>query len=293
MRHDTTNRSLSQDGFVTLENAIPLDEVNRALAAIWRFVEKNDSVFSSENDFSSLNRVSNLHLLIPELATLLSCSQEATFVMSSFFGESPTVYTSLYFRHGTRQPLHVDSPYFTTVPYGRYLGCWIALEDSTLENGCLHVVPGGHLTPLIEPTAFLRRIGRSPDEIGPVDQMLWDQYQLALSETWSDKTAVAVEVPKGSIVIWHPSLPHGGGQVTKLPVPTRQSIVFHVTPFQQSVYQLDGFFGAHRGSLIERGNFEYCSLEGLLCRRHTHIGLAHQSSMPIGDFHGDFLTRWD
>src|SRR6476659_7798163 len=38
---------------------------------------------------------------------------------------------------------HQDSTFLYTEPHD-ILGLWFALEDSTLENGCLWVLPGGH-----------------------------------------------------------------------------------------------------------------------------------------------------
>ena len=36
---------------------------------------------------------------------------------------------------------HQDGSYFHTDPL-KVAGVWIALEDCTIENGCLHFVPG-------------------------------------------------------------------------------------------------------------------------------------------------------
>uniref|UniRef100_A0A8C0B8F9 Phytanoyl-CoA dioxygenase domain-containing protein 1 n=1 Tax=Buteo japonicus TaxID=224669 RepID=A0A8C0B8F9_9AVES len=39
---------------------------------------------------------------------------------------------------------HQDATFLHTEPLGRILGFWIALEDVTLENGCLWFIPGSH-----------------------------------------------------------------------------------------------------------------------------------------------------
>ena len=38
---------------------------------------------------------------------------------------------------------HQDSTFLYTEPMN-IVGFWIALEDATLENGCLHFMPGSH-----------------------------------------------------------------------------------------------------------------------------------------------------
>ena len=41
----------------------------------------------------------------------------------------------------------------------QHLTCWIGLDDSTTENGCVHYVPGSHRWPL------LPRTRRSPNDM--------------------------------------------------------------------------------------------------------------------------------
>jgi ectoine hydroxylase-related dioxygenase (phytanoyl-CoA dioxygenase family) len=42
------------------------------------------------------------------------------------------------------QPWHQDSYYFPFEPARPICGIWLAVTEATLENGCLHVVPGSH-----------------------------------------------------------------------------------------------------------------------------------------------------
>jgi ectoine hydroxylase-related dioxygenase (phytanoyl-CoA dioxygenase family) len=48
-----------------------------------------------------------------------------------------------------RFPWHQDNGYAFVEPQ-QYLTCWVALTDATLENGCLHVLPGSHREPIHE-----------------------------------------------------------------------------------------------------------------------------------------------
>ncbi len=45
---------------------------------------------------------------------------------------------------GTEKPWHQDNAYFVYVPLTSIVTVWIALDDATVENGCLHIIPGGH-----------------------------------------------------------------------------------------------------------------------------------------------------
>lgn len=44
---------------------------------------------------------------------------------------------------GVQKPYHQDSAYFTIEPLS-LVTCWIALDDVTVENGCMWVIPGSH-----------------------------------------------------------------------------------------------------------------------------------------------------
>jgi ectoine hydroxylase-related dioxygenase (phytanoyl-CoA dioxygenase family) len=44
---------------------------------------------------------------------------------------------------------HQDYSYWTRTMPMQHLTCWIGLDDSTLDNGCVHYVPGSHRWPLL------------------------------------------------------------------------------------------------------------------------------------------------
>ncbi len=46
---------------------------------------------------------------------------------------------------GSEKPWHQDTAYFDWTPLGGVLGTWIALDEATVENGCMQVIPGTHL----------------------------------------------------------------------------------------------------------------------------------------------------
>ena len=46
-------------------------------------------------------------------------------------------------RHGSAKPYHQDSAYWAIDP-PELCSAWIALDDATLDNGCMRVLPGSH-----------------------------------------------------------------------------------------------------------------------------------------------------
>lgn len=45
---------------------------------------------------------------------------------------------------GGEKPWHQDNAYFLMQPLEKVIGVWIALDRATVENGCMHVIPGSH-----------------------------------------------------------------------------------------------------------------------------------------------------
>ncbi|HEY0762491.1 MAG TPA: phytanoyl-CoA dioxygenase family protein [Pyrinomonadaceae bacterium] len=87
---------------------------------------------------------------------------------------------------------HQDSTFLYTDPID-IAGLWFALEDATIENGCLWVIPGGHRSGLKS------RWVRSPEG------MKFETYDTA---PWPEDQLVPLEVPKGSLILLHGLLPH-------------------------------------------------------------------------------------
>ncbi|MBE7466483.1 MAG: phytanoyl-CoA dioxygenase family protein [Planctomycetes bacterium] len=46
-------------------------------------------------------------------------------------------------RHGTPKPWHQDYAYWASLK-PEQVTCWLALDDATIENGCMQVIPGSH-----------------------------------------------------------------------------------------------------------------------------------------------------
>jgi len=109
----------------------------------------------------------------------------------------PQIWQSMYiFKQpgiGGEVRWHQDATYFDTAPVS-VTTFWFALEDATLENGCMWAEPGGHRTPMRE--RFLRH----------GDQVRMEK----LDDTpWPDNsTAVPLECKAGSLVCFHGLLPH-------------------------------------------------------------------------------------
>ena len=91
------------------------------------------------------------------------------------------------------QAWHQDEIYIPTRDRS-LIGAWIALDDATVENGCLWVIPGSHKPGYLYP----QREHHEPDEFDFAKQ----------SHGFDESLAVPVEVPVGSVVFFNGYLLH-------------------------------------------------------------------------------------
>lgn len=130
--------------------------------------------------------------------------------------QDPKVWQSMYiFKQpgiGGEVHWHQDASFFDTTPV-TVTTFWFALEDATIENGCLWVEPGGHRSPMRE------RFVRHGDEV---------RMEKLDSTPWPDNSvAVPLEAKAGSLVCFHGLLPHYSAP-NRSPV-SRHAYTLHAT----------------------------------------------------------------
>jgi len=118
-------------------------------------------------------------------------------ILTDIIGPNVKCMQSMLFVKGPGKPgqsWHQDEYYIPT--RDRSLGAaWIALDDATVENGCLWIIPGSHQRGVI-----LRRVlGRNPEFAEP------DTLDLS---GYGEDRAIPVEVKAGSVVFFHGYLLH-------------------------------------------------------------------------------------
>lgn len=88
---------------------------------------------------------------------------------------------------------------------------WYALEDTTLENGCLCVAPGSHLTEPIRQRLIKDENGRPKFENLATPLWARDGKAPHVEVPQSDYEYRALEVKKGTLVLFHGNLMHKSG----------------------------------------------------------------------------------
>jgi Phytanoyl-CoA dioxygenase (PhyH) len=97
--------------------------------------------------------------------------------------------------HGGVVAWHQDYSYWTRTQPMSHLTCWIALDDSDRDNGCLYYVPGSHRWKLLPRTGLTGNM----DEIMTV--LTPEQKQAFLP--------VPIELKRGQCTFHHPLMVHG------------------------------------------------------------------------------------
>lgn len=269
--------SFMKNGFAIVPDSVDEALIDAARAEFETFKSLNAEICNKhKGDDGHLRRIVNSHLAFEGIRTLFQENPLALALQDYLYGAETCIYTSLLFEAGSQQPIHRDSPYFTTVPEYTYFGMWVAMEDVDEDNGPLQLIPGGHLSKEQDREAIARRYYNRPEDIDAFSPQLWDDYQKAvvdqcLSEGLSVQTA---PMKKGSTLVWHPQLPHGGSIIKQMGR-TRMSVVFHTTPPDTPVYHQDVFFNPAkkvaakaRWSYSNDGKRRYAVTADTICFEH-------------------------
>ncbi len=146
----------------------------------------------------------------------------------------PIVCQSMYifkqpFIGGEVKP-HQDGTYIHNEPL-KVVGCWIALEDATLENGCLEFIPGSHTDPLA--ARFIRNPNKEEFEKGKFliqsnDYPKYDQSKF-----------VSVPVKAGDAIFIHGLVVHQSRP--NLSPNSRHIYTYHVYEGHESVWSHDNW----------------------------------------------------
>jgi phytanoyl-CoA hydroxylase len=160
----------------------------------------------------SINKIGHaLHEKDPVFAAF-SASTEVTSAVAELGLVQPVALQSMYiFKNpfiGGDVGAHQDAAFLYTEPVS-VVGLWFALEEATLDNGCLWALPGGHRGPLRQ--RFVRAVAGAGDGSAADDGCGTHMVTLdptPLPPARPGAPWVPLPVPRGSLVVLHGLLPH-------------------------------------------------------------------------------------
>jgi ectoine hydroxylase-related dioxygenase (phytanoyl-CoA dioxygenase family) len=113
-------------------------------------------------------------------------------------------------QHGGVVAWHQDYSYWTRTEPMAHITCWIGLDDSIRENGCLHYIPGSHKWNLLPVTGLT----------GNMDEIL----TVLSAEQRESFQPVPIELKRGECSFHHPLMVHGSYE-NRTDRPRRATIV--------------------------------------------------------------------
>ena len=90
---------------------------------------------------------------------------------------------------------HQDYSYWTRTQPMAHLSCWIGLDDSTRENGCVHYVPGSHRWNLLPVTGLA-------NDMQAIENVLTAEQKVQFKP-------IPIELKAGECSFHHPLMVHG------------------------------------------------------------------------------------
>lgn len=261
-------RNINEDGFTIIRNGIDIDLTDRVISDfnIWSSDEKN----GFENH--KYNRVTNFHIYSKNTLDLVTNSSVNS-ILTKLFDKEQTVYSSLFFREGTAQHYHRDTPHFYTNPIDHYYGVWFSLEDININAGPLKYIINSHK--VIAPDGY--EVFNQLNDSNNLSCLL--KYNKNLEDICKELNLTEIDetnynkINKGDIIIWHPKLVHGGSNVLDTTL-TRYSMVTHNVPINTAVFNAGHFFRKEPSEeyLLNECKFDYIT--------HNNISIVNHGIQP-------------
>jgi phytanoyl-CoA hydroxylase len=150
-----------------------------------------------QNLFHSLNKIGHaLHDIDPVFDSFSRSKEMRELALELGMTDHVIIQSMMIFKHakiGGKVDVHQDATFLYTEPQ-TCIGFWFALEDATIENGCLWAAPGGHKTNL---RSWFKRKPEGGTEMQILDEQPYDLSSMQ-----------PLEVPKGTCIILDGLLPH-------------------------------------------------------------------------------------
>ena len=216
-----------QHGYLVIHDAFSPDEVQDALAGMVYLMDGNHPDFRAiqfepklakrKNALEGQERRDAIRKIFRFVAyeprlNLIAEHSGMLGVLQRIMDDTPELYQDMALvkppRFGSEKPWHQDCAYFDLPQGTTVVGVWIALDEATPENGCMHIIPGSHNEgPMIH---FKRR-----------DWQICDTHVPVARDTM-------VPLQPGGCLFWH-GLTHHGSPINRSSH-RRRALQFHYKP---------------------------------------------------------------
>ena len=200
--------AFGETGFLVVEQAFDPATVGAAIAGLDHLIDGGNPDFrglqfeATAPDKVEVLSVADKLRWIRKLMTFVEYEPRLNAVASDdamigllrrMMGDEPALFQSMALLKppgvGSEKPWHQDCAYFDVQPDCGVIGIWIALDEATIENGCMHLLPGSHRQ-------------------GPM--LHWRRRDWQICDTDVSRSGqVAVPLPPGGALLFSGLLHHG------------------------------------------------------------------------------------
>lgn len=208
------NEVYPSQGFLAVENVFTPEETEAAKQGMrdlamgkvpgFDGIQFEQAVADKLDTLSAEQRLDGIRKLMrfcehePRLAHLAEHPKVLSVLRRLMGGREPAMFQDMGLskppRIGREKPWHQDLAYFSVPPETPVVGVWIALDEATLDNGCMRVLAGGH-------------------HVGPVHHWKRRDWQICDSDIEKlrdkERPVVAVPLKPGGLLFFSGLLPHG------------------------------------------------------------------------------------
>ena len=241
---DEQIRFFHEQGYLSVQHVLEPSEVEAAGQAMWDLIDGNRPDFRGvqvegkmRKKFPTLppqerrDAVRKIAKFIDYDDHLKALTEHPGIlqVLTRIMGEPPVLFQDMGLMKppyvGREKPWHQDNAYFNLPVETTTVGVWIALDEATPENGCLHIVPGSHRE-------------------GPMPHFRRRDWQICDTDARVDRD-VLVPLKPGGCLFWHGLTHHGSP--TNHTADRRRALQYHYKPASTPDITVDDRLGIYGG----------------------------------------------
>jgi len=273
LRRGTAVSEYDREGYLIVPDALSVDMIAAARAeatAICRGLRGGINGVTSglehDDDSTVLRRYLCIHFPHKISSTMLDIARLPAVldVLVEVIGPNVKMMQSMLFIKSEGKPgqaWHQDEAHIPTRDRS-LTAVWIALDDATVENGCLWVIPGSHRSGVLHP-------------VREQNDPRFDCTQEAYDFGYREDDAVPVELPAGAALVFdgyllHRSLPNTGNHGMRRALVNHYMSAESLLPwFPPSSHEAMGILD-HRDIRLVSGRDPYAS-KGTVDLMHPHV----------------------
>jgi len=204
-KNDSIEQQYKHDGFIILPNAVPANTLRDMCGEAEQMCTGKRGNIAGVESLAGLSPAEVMrqvitihfpHKISPYLCDLLS-EEQIVDKLTRLVGPNVKCMQSMFFvKHAGRpgQAWHQDEMFIPTRDRS-LIGVWIAIDDATVDNGCLWVFPGSHRPGVLWQTR-------------KHDDPRFDHTEESFGYPYDEDKAIPVELKAGSVVMFNGYLLH-------------------------------------------------------------------------------------